>query len=183
MKWILAGVTLSLMVFAGLVAPERPQVRAGAMTATTEAAPAPLSTFRSARRAFQDAVDDAARPVRYRSDISQREAVEIALRRGEEFKAARLSGSAADRQPAPGPDTADTQVAAADAAPSDAWRVTADRVNLRDGPGTDHPVVGGAKAGDLLVPVSDLGSAWVKVRRPSGDTAWIFSRFISRADG
>ena len=53
-------------------------------------------------------------------------------------------------------------------------------VNLRAGPGTDHPVVGALKQGesaDIVGRTSD--GAWYKVKLASGSIAWVSAAYVS----
>ena len=247
MKWQLCAVTLIGLIVIGLMAPRETQERAPrAAQVSVSVLPAILGTDGDAdtRPAAVNARE------RYESEISDSEAVEIALRRGDEIAEARAAGSnprlreteaevitasvaapeptpevtrtenavtspdvtpivSAEPEPAPEPAAAEApsietavaeavqtapaveestpEVAAtettelASAAPAPLiWRVTADRVNLRGGPSTDEPIVGRVSAGDALVPVSGLGTEWIQVERPSGETAWIFAEFLAQ---
>lgn len=122
------------------------------------------------------------------SEISSREAVEIALRRGTELRAERKSGGPQvdDVQPVDAASMVDRLKATpANEQEPDApgWRVTGSEVNLRSGPGTVHGIVGRAKLNDLLTPLSDTSESWIQVRLSDGQTAWIFGRFLAQADG
>lgn len=52
------------------------------------------------------------------------------------------------------------------------------RVNLRGGPGTQHPIVGSASYGDVLRTTRRQGD-WVQVQNPNGrGTAWVASSLL-----
>jgi len=56
--------------------------------------------------------------------------------------------------------------------------VKSTRVNLRGGPGTQHPIVGSANYGDVLRTTRRQGD-WVQVQRPDGrGTAWVASSLL-----
>jgi len=59
--------------------------------------------------------------------------------------------------------------------------VTATSVNLRAGPGTSNPVVGGARRGTPLE-VIDRRGGWLEVRRGAG-SAWIAARLTGPPGG
>lgn len=84
----------------------------------------------------------------------------------------------------PSPQYADAPPAAAGEAPpaaEGALTVTGDRVNLRAGPGTDHPVVGAVARGAAVTAVGPTTGAWVEVRDASGLQGFISARFLSPA--
>ena len=143
-------------------------------------------------------------------ELDEAEAVRIAMERGRVLRAAREDGarpelvSVPEAAPLPvaeavavadTPATAAPPVAVAEPAGGAAgvaaavavevldpaiWQVTADRVNLRAGPGTEHGILGRAGLGERMEPLSDPGKAWVEVRRENGETAWIFSEFLAK---
>ena len=123
---------------------------------------------------------------------SDEEAIQIAMDRAAELRAARAAGGTAALASlsdvtaptpvaAPAESTAEIIPASATAAP--AWQVAGSRVNLRAGPGTGHAIVGQANDGDALTPLGDTGGDWVQVRLASGQDAWIFARFLRRTGG
>ncbi|MDU8946017.1 SH3 domain-containing protein [Ovoidimarina sediminis] len=64
------------------------------------------------------------------------------------------------------------------------WRVTAERVNLRAGPGTQHDVVTQLDSDDQVLALSDTAADWIEIQLPrDGTTAWISARFLAPADG
>ncbi|WP_010648518.1 N-acetylmuramoyl-L-alanine amidase [Oceanobacillus massiliensis] len=73
-------------------------------------------------------------------------------------------------------ETEDTTASANPAAPANqtikAITVTADSVNLRSGPGKNHPVVGSAKMGDTYNLVDTAGD-WHQVELEGDSTGWI----------
>ncbi|MEM6825998.1 MAG: SH3 domain-containing protein [Pseudomonadota bacterium] len=246
MKWQLCAITLIAMIAIGLLAPQEPR------DPKTRASQVTVSILPSATSQGQGDATAASRVAssareRYVSDVSDADAVRIAVARGEEVAAARAAGgnprlredeaiavseavvtptnlstevtqaatdlgssdiavtpntetsadveaapevevARADPQASPTAQDAVDSVGTAPAAGSTAqdetpWRVTADRVNLRGGPSTNEPIVGRVGAGDALVPLSGLGTDWVEVKLPSGDTAWIFAEFLAKAEG
>jgi hypothetical protein len=191
MRWLLSLITLMVLFVAGVLAPERsdePRVSRVAVSVLPEkdASPQPQVSAE-----FWQLPESFLRE-RYKSEISDAEAVQIALRRGEETAAAREDAESAPTRAAEAKAEAEVGVTPAtlpEADPatpteeSEIWRVVADRVNLRGGPGTDNPVVGGVERGEMLIPVSRVDQDWIEVERPSGETAWIFSEFLSRDEG
>lgn len=188
MKWWLSAFTLAGMVTAGLLAPEKQPEALAAPAAdvsvsvlpdapqTTQVAMAPtpsISMFRITGTSSRE---------RYRSPISDQEAIKIALERGEALRSERAPsarGTAPSREVAVEATPTPEAVKVADPI----WRVTTDRVNLRSGPGTDNAVISKADFGDALTPVSGIGTEWVEVSLPSGDTAWIFAEFLAPTEG
>lgn len=62
----------------------------------------------------------------------------------------------------------------------DIREVTGSYVNLRNGPGTSYPRVGGLERGDVVTVLSDDGSGWVKLRVvESGRVAYIADFLLS----
>ena len=61
-------------------------------------------------------------------------------------------------------------------------RVTADRVNVRQGPGVDFGVLGQVDAGDVTEVLEEDGG-WVRVRIPDGAVGWMSARFLANQDG
>ncbi|HHW60571.1 MAG TPA: SH3 domain-containing protein [Syntrophomonadaceae bacterium] len=61
-------------------------------------------------------------------------------------------------------------------------RVTGSSVNLRSGPGTDYPVLGSVKQGDLLVLVA-AGDQWHQVKTTAGTTAYISAQYVEPVNG
>lgn len=57
--------------------------------------------------------------------------------------------------------------------------VTATRVNMRSGPGTDNPVVAGLEGGAAVTPVGPADGEWVQVRTASGQDGFVASQFLS----
>ena len=64
----------------------------------------------------------------------------------------------------------------------DQRRVTADRVNVRQGPGVDFGVIGQVDAGDMAAILEEDGG-WVRVRTPSGAEGWMSARFLAGNGG
>lgn len=81
-------------------------------------------------------------------------------------------GAAADAEPA--------AQAGADAASATGQRqVTASRVNLRGGPGTDHAVVGALDRGALVTPLAPEADGWQHVRSADGAEGYLATQFLS----
>ncbi|WP_176556358.1 SH3 domain-containing protein [Rubellimicrobium rubrum] len=81
---------------------------------------------------------------------------------------------------APSPDPA-LRVASSDVG-GDQRRVTADRVNVRQGPGVDFGVIGQVDAGDMAAILEEDGG-WVRVRTPNGAEGWMSARFLAGREG
>ncbi len=114
------------------------------------------------------------------SDISERNAVEMALEAAKTHRAAQevritLRGMT-EANPEP-TETTITTVAVTE--PANMWYVTGSRVNIRSGPGTGNGVVTQAVYGDEAEPLSDTGSDWIEIRMSDGTTGWIFGSFLS----
>jgi len=56
-------------------------------------------------------------------------------------------------------------------------RVTASRLNVREGPGSDNPVVASVARGEILVRL-DEQSGWVKVRTSDGTVGWVSASYV-----
>ncbi len=139
---------------------------------------------------------------RYVSQVSDEDAIKLAMARGAELlevretRAPHLQGLA--RSPgfrvaqikisdgiqttsdvnlsAKNPEVANLATAAS------LWRVTGSRVNLRAGPSTNDAVVGVALSGEAMIPTSDTSGDWIEVQRDTGESAWIFARFLEPSD-
>ena len=61
-------------------------------------------------------------------------------------------------------------------------RVTGDRVNVREGPGTGYGVVAQLAAGDVAEVIEADGD-WVRVRAGGGAEGWMSGRFLEGAGG
>lgn len=96
---------------------------------------------------------------------------------------------AAQRMPGPAllpsPQYPDTVAPGAAPEPAEAHeatgqrRVTAARVNLRGGPGTNHPVVGAVTQGALVTPLAPEEAGWQHVRTEDGAEGWLSAQFLS----
>ncbi|EYD75498.1 hypothetical protein Rumeso_02925 [Rubellimicrobium mesophilum DSM 19309] len=83
-----------------------------------------------------------------------------------------------------GPDRPLAEAPASDAAPSegpDLRRILSDRVNLREGPGTDAPTLGLLREDDEVAVLAAEGD-WLRIRTESGAEGWISARFVAAAD-
>lgn len=58
-------------------------------------------------------------------------------------------------------------------------QVTASRLNLRAGPGTEHAVIGAVSAGDLVTPQAAESGGWQQVATSDGQTGYLATRFLS----
>ena len=75
--------------------------------------------------------------------------------------------------------TAPTAIPAGD----EVVRVTAERLNMRDRPGTDAAVVGALDRGTQLKVVERDGQ-WIKAQAPDGRSGWLSARFLEKpSDG
>ncbi len=110
---------------------------------------------------------------------SDEDAIRIAMERGAELRKQRDAGPFVPTAVETVPDTPGSVPTAF----RPGWEVTGTRVNLRAGPGTNHPVVGRADLGERMEPVGDTGANWIRVRRADGQEAWIFAKFLSPANG
>lgn len=111
------------------------------------------------------------------SDISEAQAVQLAIEAGKAHRANRTAA------PLRGLVTAVETVAATEtAAPSGTggyWYVTGSRVNLRAGPGTGNAVVGQLVSGDATEVLDDQ-NGWYQVRTADGAiSGWVSARFLS----
>jgi len=65
----------------------------------------------------------------------------------------------------------------------DVRKVRSNRVNLRQGPGTDFGVAGKLGRGDLVEVIADNGDGWVKLKvEDSGEIAWMADFLLAPAD-
>jgi len=67
----------------------------------------------------------------------------------------------------------------AEGPPRNTVRVTADRLNVRSGPGPRFKIVTSVPHGALLK-VVDARNGWIQVRRPSGVLGWVSSAHTVR---
>lgn len=107
------------------------------------------------------------------SDISEREAVELAIAAGKAIREERRT--AAPRTIA----VALTDAVEPQAAPEMSyWYVTGSRVNLRGGPGTSNAVVGQVTFGAEAEVLTDK-DGWYQIRLADGSASgWIFGKFL-----
>lgn len=122
---------------------------------------------------------------------SEREAIRIAMERGRAIREEReaadkgvvLASLGRTRVEAPAADAQDVATSAPET-PTGVWTVTGSAVNLRAGPGTNHPVVGQMDLGDLAIPLGETGGDWIRIEPADGGSeAWIFARFLEPAQG
>ena len=87
-------------------------------------------------------------------------------------------------EPAPQAEPGPTQPPAPDlpltpAAPeADIRRMVADRVNMREGPGTDRAVLEVLSLGDEVEVLEEQGD-WLRVRSAGGEDGWVAARFVA----
>lgn len=79
--------------------------------------------------------------------------------------------------PAPAEATAGTRTDAP-AGAATRW-VSAERVNLRAGPGTDHAVVGSVTRGQAVELLAAETDGWVRIDAPGGQQGFVAARFLS----
>ncbi len=143
----------------------------------------PAEVARSESLGF-DLVRAAALPLDFRSEpilvseISEREAVQIAIAAGktvrEERRAnpQRVAVLAADN-------ASTTEAEGLDAPDIRYWYVTGSRVNLRGGPGTSNAVVGQVTFGTEAEVLGDQ-DGWYQIRLADDSASgWIFGRFLN----
>lgn len=65
----------------------------------------------------------------------------------------------------------------------DVRRVSGNRVNMRNGPGTNHNVVAKLSRGDALIVLQEPGSGWLKVRvEETGRIGWIADFLVTASN-
>lgn len=57
--------------------------------------------------------------------------------------------------------------------------VTATRVNMRSGAGTDNPVVAGLDGGTAVEAIGPTAGEWVQIRTPQGQQGFVAGQFLS----
>ncbi|WP_415639396.1 SH3 domain-containing protein, partial [Paracoccus nototheniae] len=57
--------------------------------------------------------------------------------------------------------------------------VTADRVNMRAGPGTGNAIVTGLDGGTAVEATGPLEAEWIAIRTPSGQQGFVAGQFLS----
>jgi uncharacterized protein YraI len=82
-------------------------------------------------------------------------------------------------EPAPEPAPEPVTVAVA---PADIREITATRVNMRDGPGTTHPILARLSLGHEVEVLGDSGNGWLRLRTlPEQQSGWISASLVSKA--
>lgn len=189
---------VTMFVAASVVAPKHPETTPSNTAISVTKLPPALGTRMPVRDLWMATMlnedSDTYRRESYKSAISDAEAVDIAIQKGEALAATR--GTSTSYQPSISVEvtpaaaettvpeatatetttTANTESAAAPEAL--AWTIKGDRVNLRAGPGTEHGIVGVANSGEAVKPLSGMGTDWVEIRRADGSLAWIFAKFV-----
>ncbi len=120
--------------------------------------------------------DEFAAPALPASEISDSDAIRMALEAGAEARAAQEHA----------PYLGSVQIAAAsdvettpDVVPAAYWYVTGTRVNLRSGPGTSNGVVGSLTLGAEAEVLGD-DSGWYQIRTADGAlSGWIHGKFLA----
>lgn len=109
------------------------------------------------------------------SDISDQEAVRIAMAASDRVRAERAQSKETQLVTSA---AAEPTVTASDDAPS-YWYVTGSRVNLRGGPGTSNAVIGQVRFGEEAEVLSDA-DGWYEIRLADGSASgWIFGKFLN----
>lgn len=113
------------------------------------------------------------------SNISDDEAVKIALDAGVEFRSERKRGPLLGNAIAAKASVAATETVATEASTTKSyWYVTGGRVNLRKGPGTGNAVVGTVTLGVEAEVLGDQ-NGWYQIRTSDGaSTGWIYGKFL-----
>ncbi|MEW2912495.1 SH3 domain-containing protein [Leisingera sp. JC11] len=63
----------------------------------------------------------------------------------------------------------------------DRRRIRASRVNMRQGPGTNYPVIARLLGGDEVIVFEDSGTGWLHLRAPGkGKVGWIAASLVSK---
>ncbi len=193
---------VTMFVAASVVAPKHPETTPSNTEISVTKLPPAVGTRTAVRDLWLATMlnedSETYRRENYKSAISDAEAIDIAIQKGEAIAATR--GAKTSYQPtevaeeapevaetpavAEATDVAETtELASVDPAPATpTWTVTGDRVNLRSGPGTEHGVVGVANNGDAVTPLSGVGTDWVEIQRADGSLAWIFAKFVGPSD-
>lgn len=111
------------------------------------------------------------------SDISDRDAVKLAIAAGEAYRNERRNVPQVTRMTR----AEEAESAVREAAPTAAnyWFVTGSVVNLRGGPGTSNPVVGQVTWGTEAEVLADQ-DGWYRIRLADGSSSgWIFGKFLA----
>ena len=111
------------------------------------------------------------------SDISDQEAVDLAIATGQAIREERRSSAPKSFAFA----ATDTKEVTATAVPDDMvyWYVTGSRVNLRGGPSTGNAVVGQVTFGAAAEVLTDM-DGWYQIRLADGSASgWIFGKFLN----
>lgn len=62
---------------------------------------------------------------------------------------------------------------------SEEFKVTAESLNVRSGPGTNYPVIGGVTKGQKFVPSeAEHNGTWGKIKLPNGRTGWVSMQYM-----
>ncbi|MCB4457478.1 SH3 domain-containing protein [Leisingera sp. McT4-56] len=97
---------------------------------------------------------------------------------------ASLDGGLAAIAAAPAPLAPETAAAPASPAPEtyiDRRSIRASRVNMRQGPGTNYPVIARLLGGEEVIVFEDSGTGWLHLRAPGkGKVGWIAASLVSK---
>ncbi|WP_264212156.1 SH3 domain-containing protein [Leisingera thetidis] len=64
---------------------------------------------------------------------------------------------------------------------ADRRTIRASRVNMRQGPGTNYPVIARLLGGDEVIVIEDSGTGWLHLRAPAnGRVGWIAASLVSK---
>lgn len=103
---------------------------------------------------------------------------------GGALQLASLDGGLASITATPASTSAAASAAAAEPAPEpviDRRSIRASRVNMRQGPGTNYPVITRLLAGDEVIVIEDSGTGWLHLRAPEkGRVGWIAASLVSK---
>lgn len=161
--------------------PEKPRVEIASLVA----APAVVQSI--VPRAESPAPEPAARIRPAPQSGSSEQVVLASLERGGEtfgnvLNISPLADAPAAREPEPAAVAAAAPVRAAPEPRTDIRQITATRVNVRTGPGTDHDILTRANQGQQVEVLGDNGAGWLRLRLlPEDRVGWIAERLVSPA--
>ncbi|EAQ04098.1 hypothetical protein OB2597_08149 [Pseudooceanicola batsensis HTCC2597] len=153
------------------IAPEPVQVSSRSprpeADAEAERAPAPMPEV--ARASFSQASFDLRRP-----DEEELASVDPAV----------LASFGGVLETAPDPETLDPQPAVVKPEPApDMREVSGNRVNMRNGPGTNHSIVARLSRGDSVEVLAEPGNGWLKLRvGDTGRVGWMADFLVTAAN-
>lgn len=66
---------------------------------------------------------------------------------------------------------------------SEEFKVTADSLNVRSGPGTGYSIIGSVKKGQKFVPFeAEYNGTWGKIKLPNGKKGWVSMKYMKSLD-